>query len=315
MEQYFSTEFWKAFNLKVFNWVIETVPTLLFILLLIIIAQWLLRRVTKRLQSTMMKAAHYSTHGESLEEREKRINTLVNILRQTGKVVIWVVFLLIMLREVHIDIAPILASAGIVGLAIGFGAQEFVRDFISGFFILIENQIREGDVAIINGTGGLVEKIALRTITLRDFNGTVHIFQSGKIDTLSNLTKEWSAAVFEIGVAYKENIDQVKSVMLEVGETLMKHPDFSDKFIEPLEVLGIERFDDSAVVIKARIKTKPGGQWGISRAYNEALKKRFDEENIEIPYPHQTVYWGEGSNPKELLDEERLRMQKSKAEL
>jgi small conductance mechanosensitive channel len=314
MEQYFSPEFWKAFNLKVFNWVIDTVPSLLFILLLIFIAQWLLRRVTNRLQKTMMKAAHYSTSGESVEEREKRVITLVNILRQTGKVVIWVVFILIMLREVHIDIAPILASAGIVGLAIGFGAQEFVRDFISGFFLLIENQIREGDVAIINGTAGLVEKIALRTITLRDFSGTVHIFQSGKIDTLSNRTKDWSAAVFEIGVAYKENIDQVKSVMQEVGQTLMDHPDFADKFLEPLEVLGIERFDDSAIVIKARIKTKPGEQWSITRAYNERLKKRFDEAKIEIPFPHQTVYWADGANPQELMEAEKSRQQKSKGQ-
>jgi small conductance mechanosensitive channel len=314
MEQYFSPEFWKAFNLKVFNWVIETVPSLLFILLLIFVTQWLLRRVTNRLQRTMMRAAHFSTSGESVEEREKRINTLVNIIRQTGKVVIWVVFILIMLREVHIDIAPILASAGIVGLAIGFGAQEFVRDFISGFFLLIENQIREGDVAIINGTAGLVEKIALRTITLRDFSGTVHIFQSGKIDTLSNRTKDWSAAVFEIGVAYKEDIDKVKLVMQEVGQTLMDNPDFTDKFLEPLEVLGIERFDDSAVVIKARIRTKPGEQWSISRAYNEQLKKRFDEANIEIPYPHQTVYWADGANPQELLDAERARQEKSKGQ-
>ncbi|MDO8366736.1 MAG: mechanosensitive ion channel family protein [Saprospiraceae bacterium] len=274
MEQYFSTEFWQAFNHKVFNWMVDTVPSLLFILLLIVITQWLLRRLTNRLQLTMMKAARFGSQEESLDEREKRVNTLVNILRQTGKVVIWVVFILIMLREINIDIAPILASAGIVGLAIGFGAQEFVRDFISGFFLLIENQIREGDVAVINGTPGLVEKIALRTITLRDFTGTVHIFQSGKINTLSNQTKDWSAAVFEIGVAYNEDIDQVKSVMLEVGEALSNDPDFANSILEPLEVLGIDRFDDSAVVIKARLKTRPGEQWRLNRAFNERLKKR-----------------------------------------
>jgi len=241
----------------------------------------------------MMKAAQYSRLEESLEEKEKRVNTLINVIRQSGKIVIWVVFILIMLREVNIDIAPILASAGIVGLAIGFGAQEFVRDFISGFFLLIENQIREGDVVVINDTAGLVEKIALRTIILRDFTGTVHIFQSGKINTLSNRTKDWSAAVFDIGVAYKEDVDKVKDVMLEVGDELAKDEAFSGAILEPLEVLGVDRFDESAVIIKARFKTKPGEQWRLGRAYNERLKKRFDTEGIEIPFPQRTIYLGD----------------------
>ncbi|MEO6760531.1 MAG: mechanosensitive ion channel family protein [Saprospiraceae bacterium] len=299
MEQYFSADFWIDFNHRLFNWLITVVPSLLLIIALMTICQWLWRRVTKRLQLTMMKAATYRNADESLAEKEKRVNTLVNILRQSGQIVIWVVFLLIMLRQVSIDIAPILASAGIVGLAIGFGAQEFVRDFLSGFFILIENQVREGDIAVINGTSGEVEKIALRTITLRDFSGTVHVFQTGKINTLANKTKEWSAAVFEIGVAYKEDVDRVKAVMQEVGDTMLSDPEFKDLILAPLEVLGLDRFDDSAVVIKARLKTQPGQQGPLGRAYNERLKKRFDAENIEIPFPQRTVYWAEGEEPEE----------------
>lgn len=308
MNQYFTTEFWSALNFKVFNWLVSTLPSLLFVFVLALVMQWLFVRFTKRLHATMMKAARFAHAEESFEEKEKRVNTLVNIVRQAGKIVIWVVFILIMLREMHIDIAPILASAGIVGLAIGFGAQEFVRDFISGFFMLIENQIREGDVAVINGTAGLVEKIALRTITLRDFSGTVHIFQSGKINTLSNRTKDWSAAAFDIGVAYKEDTEQVKAVMTEVGETLRQDAAFAQEILEPLEIMGVDRFEDSAVVIKARIKTKPGAQWRVGRAFNEQLKKRFDAVGIEIPFPQRTIYLGDSEkNPETAALEKRLR--------
>ncbi|NQU87571.1 MAG: mechanosensitive ion channel family protein, partial [Mariniphaga sp.] len=212
------------------------------------------------------------------------------------RIIIWVVFLMTVLRKFGVDIAPILASAGILGLAIGFGAQELVRDFISGFFILLENQISEGDVAVINGTGGLVEDIELRTTTLRDFSGVVHIFQNGKINSLSNMTKEWSAMVFDIGVAYKENTDQVIEIMKQVGADLQKDEEFGKKIIEPIEVMGLDQFGDSAIVIKARIKTKPIHQWTIGREYRKRLKYAFDENNIEIPFPHTTIYWGEEIN-------------------
>jgi small conductance mechanosensitive channel len=137
------------------------------------------------------------------------VKTLVGILHGIGKVIIWTIVVMIMLPKFGVNIAPILTGAGIVGLAVGFGSQELVRDFISGFFMILENQIRTGDVAIINGTSGLVEKIELRTITLRDFSGVVHVFQNGKVNTLSNMTKEWSAIVFDVGVAYKEDPDRV----------------------------------------------------------------------------------------------------------
>jgi len=170
--------------------------------------------------------------------------------------------------------------------------------------MILENQIRTGDIAILNGTGGAVEKIQLRTTTLRDFAGVVHVFQNGKISSLSNMTKEWSAAVLEIGVAYKEDIDQVIKIMEQVGEEMMKDDDFGPKFLEPIEVAGLDKFDDSAVVIKARIKTKPVEQWAVGREYRKRLKKVFDAQNIEIPFPHRTIYWGEDINPLKLKNKE-----------
>jgi small conductance mechanosensitive channel len=207
---------------------------------------------------------------------------------------------MIALKKFGVDIGPILASVGIIGVAVGFGAQELVRDFISGFFILLENQVRTGDVAVINGTGGLVEKIEMRTITLRDFSGTVHVFQNGKINTLSNMTREWSAMVFDIGVAYKENVDEVMDVMREVGEELQSDENFKKAFLEPIEIFGLDSFGDSAIVIKARIKTKPIQQWTVGREYRRRLKAAFDAKNIEIPFPHTTVYWGEEISPLKL---------------
>ncbi|UXP31736.1 mechanosensitive ion channel family protein [Reichenbachiella agarivorans] len=305
MKEIFSQEFWQETYSTLAQWIIQTIPSILLIIILLFVSLKLYRRVIKSIERAMLKAAQLRQGEESLLEKEKRVNTLVNIIRQAGKIVIWAIFLLILLRKIDIDIAPILASAGILGLAVGFGAQELVRDFISGFFILFENQVRTGDVAIINGTGGLVEEIALRTITLRDFAGVVHIFQNGKINTLSNMTKEWSASVFDIGVAYKEDIGKVRMILHQVGAELQEDPAFKNKINEPLEVFGLDKFGDSAVVIKARFKTKPSEQWNVGREFNERLKKAFDTAGIEIPFPHRTVYWGDAINPLMLkLDEE-----------
>jgi moderate conductance mechanosensitive channel len=207
---------------------------------------------------------------------------------------------MLILGKIGVNIGPILASVGILGLAIGFGAQELVRDIISGFFILLENQIRTGDVAIINGTGGLVERIELRTVTLRDQSGTVHVFQNGKISSMSNMTKDWSAMVFDIGVAYKEDTQKVMDLIKSVGDELKDDPVFKYDIIEPIEVMGLNEFADSAIIIRARIKTRPIKQWSVGREYRKRLKSAFDENNIEIPFPHTTVYWGDEINPLKL---------------
>jgi small-conductance mechanosensitive channel len=223
--------------------------------------------------------------------------TLLEIVGNTGRLVIWVSVVMLMLSQVGMNIAPLIASAGVVGLAIGFGAQELVRDMITGFFMLLENQIRVGDVVTVNGTSGNVERMTMRTVVLRDSTGAVHIFQNGKISTLANLTKDWSAEVMDVGVAYKEDTDRVVEVMRDVAETMQGDDAFRESMLEPIEVFGVDAFKESSVVIKARIKTRPSDQWRVAREYRRRLKKAFEAESIEMPFPHQTIHWGESSPP------------------
>jgi small conductance mechanosensitive channel len=227
----------------------------------------------------------------------KRAATLTGILRTIALAMIWAIVVIEILHQVGLDIRPILAGAGILGLAVGFGAQNIVRDLISGFFIILEDQVRLGDVAVINGTGGLVESITFRITTLRDFSGVVHIFPNGTITTLSNMTMDWSAFVLDMGVAYKEDTDRVVEVMRQVGEELREDPEFQDKFVSPIEIVGVDKFADSAVVIQIRIKTKPLEQWNVGREYRRRLKRAFDANGIEIPFPHRSLYAGSSSEP------------------
>ena len=179
----------------------------------------------------------------------------------------------------------------------GFGAQTLVKDLISGFFMILENQVRVGDVAKINGTGGLVEAIKLRTIVLRDLEGIVHVFPNGSITTLANLSKDFSYSVLDVGIAYKEDTDRVVAVLREVAAELAADPRYERSVLEPLDVLGVDAFEDSQVTIKVRVKTLPLKQWEIGREMRRRIKKAFDEKGIEIPFPHVSVYFGEASQP------------------
>lgn len=296
MDQWLSPSFWEEIITRTITWIITTIPSLLVIIVLAFLALKLTNMFLRRLKPLMIRHMESGTDME-LSELEKRIDTLMGILRSVIKIIVWLMIGMLILRKIGIDIAPIIAGAGIVGLAVGFGAQELVRDFISGFFMLLENQIREGDVAIINGTGGLVEHVGLRTVILRDLSGVVHVFQNGKINSLSNMTKEWSGMVLDIGVAYKEDTDKVVEVIKRVAEEMRQEPDFKKKILEPIEIFGVDQFADSAVIIKARFKTKPIEQWVVGREYRRRLKKAFDQQGIEIPFPHRTVYWGEEIKP------------------
>lgn len=303
MKEFFNKELLAQQLDKVQEWVIVELPIIIGLLLALFIVMRVVKYAIKRLNKTLLKRAEKNEDVDT-QEAEKRINTLMGIIWGVVKIVLVVTMVMIILQKFGVNIAPILASAGIIGLAVGFGAQELVRDVISGFFILLENQIRTGDVGIINGTGGLVEKIELRTITLRDFSGVVHVFQNGKINTLSNMSKEWSAAVFDVGVAYKEDASKVMEIMKEVGDELKSDTAFQSKIIEPIEIMGLDQFADSAIVIRARIKTKPSQQWLVKREFNKRLKRVFDDRNIEIPFPHTTVYWGDNISPLQLNIEE-----------
>lgn len=227
----------------------------------------------------------------------RRAQTLIKLARQVIVVVIWVMAGLMALGEVGVNIAPILAGAGVMGLAVGFGAQNLVRDVISGFFVILENQVRVGDVATINGTSGQVEKISIRTIVLRDVQGVVHVFPNGTINTLSNWTTGWSAYVADVGVAYKEDTDRVSDVIRAVAAEMRSDDVLGPLMVEDAEVLGVDRFGDSSVVIKVRIKTVPLQQWFVGREFNRRLKKAFDREGIEIPFPHVSLYAGEATRP------------------
>jgi moderate conductance mechanosensitive channel len=269
---------------------------------LILLAAWIATKVLQKfLQSFEKRLMEKSVEkGEPPSESEKRIETIIRLIRQAALLALWLTVGLVILKEFGVEIGPIIASAGIVGLAVGFGAQNLVRDIISGFFIILENQIRVGDVAIVNGTGGLVEKINFRTTVLRDLGGVVHIFPNGAIETLSNLTNEWSANVFEIGVAYKENTDRVIEIMQQVGQAMQEDDRFGRMMLEPPEIFGVDKFADSAVVIKGRIKTKPIRQWDVGREFLRRIKFAFDENNIEIPFPHRSLYFGENSKAFEV---------------
>jgi len=267
-------------------------------ILLVLIALWvvssLVRSALKRLEARLVENTQ---NGEPASEAQKRAETLVRLLRQGVIIMLWVVTILIILHELGVDITPILASAGVLGLAIGIGAQNLVRDIIAGFFMILENQVRVGDVAIVNGTGGLVEAVNFRTIVLRDLSGIVHVFPNGTITTLSNLTREWSAYVFDIGVAYKEDVDKVMALMKQVGAELRQDETFGPLMVDDIEVFGVDAFADSAVTIKGRLRTKPIKQWDVGREYRRRLKHAFDREGIEIPFPHRSIYFGEASKP------------------
>ncbi len=274
---------------------IQTSLRILMILVIAWIAVKVLQKVLHRLEDRLTEDS--SKAGEPPTESQKRIETIVRLSRQAVMLVLWLTVGLMILMELGVEIGPIIASAGIVGLAVGFGAQNLVRDFISGFFIILENQIRVGDVATINGTGGLVESINFRTTVIRDLSGVVHIFSNGSINTISNLTNEWSAYVFEIGVAYREDTDRVIEVMREVGAAMLEDEYFGELMLEEPEIFGVDKLADSAVVIKGRIRTRPIRQWEVGREYLRRTKYAFDEKGIEIPFPHLSLYAGSASGP------------------
>jgi len=267
-------------------------------IILIVIGAWvavkILRSSIKRFEKGLEQ------DGIVPSEREKRAKTLSGIISTTITVVIYLAAAMMIITECGVNIGPLLAGAGIAGVAIGFGAQSLVKDMISGFFLLMENQIRVGDVASIAGIGGLVEAINLRTTRLRDLEGRVHIIPNGSIAVATNFTRDWSRALVEIGVAYKEDVDNVINVLKDVGEDMRNDSAFREVILEPLTVLGLDSFGDSSVNIRVFFKTLPIKQWDVAREFRKRVKKAFDEKGIEIPFPHRTIYMGEGESEGEL---------------
>ncbi len=223
-------------------------------------------------------------------EAKKQIMTTKAIIKSILNTVIIAFAMMYILNLLGIDIRPILTAAGVLGVAVGFGAKRFVEDIISGLLLILEGQIRVGDFVEIAGVKGIVEKTDIKLIRLRDTKGRVHYIRNGMVDIVTNYTRDFSYYMFEISVAYKENINYVMRVIKELGEEFLRDSDLKEYILSPLEILGLDEFDDSAIIIKARYKTIPLKQWDIGRAFNLKIKEKFDELGIEIPFPQRVVH-------------------------
>jgi len=272
------------------EWAITHIPKILIILL----GMWVTIRVAK-FAGDRIKAVSEDDDPSRQSEREKRAETLVNIMNMTVKLVTLAIGTLMIVKELGIDIGPLLAGAGIIGLAVGFGSQALVKDVVTGFFILIENQFRVGDVIRAGGHAGLVEKITLRTTILRDVEGVVHIIPNGEVGTVSNLTYIWSRAVIDVGVDYRSNIDRAMAIMLDEAKQMAADDKWREEIVDEPQMLGVQSFADSSVVLRLVFKTLPQSQWAVGREYRRRIKNRFDAEGIVIPFPQTTISFDKDS--------------------
>ena len=260
----------------------------------ILVAAWILTAVLQHaIRSFRIRLA------ARMEDREaaKRAETLGRVFRYLVAVVITLVAGMLVLGELGISVAPILGAAGVVGLAVGFGAQSLVKDYFTGFFLLLENQISTGDIIKLNADhAGFVEEVTLRYVRLRDYDGRVHFVPNGQITSVINMTRGFSFAVLDIGVAYRENVDEVMGVMQDVAREMRADPELAERMLEDMEMAGVDQWGDSAVVIKCRFKVVAMQQWAVKREYLRRLKLAFDERGIEIPFPHVTVYAGQAKD-------------------
>jgi small-conductance mechanosensitive channel len=221
--------------------------------------------------------------------REQRGRTISQLLRSVGRVFI-VTIAVLLTFNVFINIAPILAGAGILGLAVSFGSQSLVRDIISGFFILLENQFAIGDVVETAGKSGVVERMTMRVVVLRDLDGTMHIIPNGEMKVVSNKTRGWSRAVVDIAVPYSEDVDRALGVVRDEAAQFSTDPVWGLQLDGPVEVLGVESMNDSSVVIRTLLKTQPGSQWNVAREFRRRLINRFSRETIERPFQQRRVH-------------------------
>lgn len=259
-------------------------------ILVIVIGAYLVRRFGHIIIERTVRRAVTSDHFLSKEAEEKRENTLIQVFGGTLRVTIWIVALMMVLDEAGVAIGPLLAAAGVAGLAFGFGGQYLIRDVITGLFMIFENQYRVGDVACFDGTCGLVEDISLRMTTLRDLDGTVHHIPHGEIKKVSNLSKEFARVNLNIGVSYAADLEHVIKVVNRVGAALAKDPDWNGMIVKAPQFLRVNDFGDSAVEIKILGDTKPLKQWDVAGELRKRLKIAFDKEGIEIPFPQRVVH-------------------------
>lgn len=255
----------------------------------VLIAGWV---VTRMLHRAVIGFRIRATARIPDVNARQRTETLSRAFRYLITVVIGAIAAMLVLSELNISMAPLLGASGVVGLAIGFGSQSLVKDYFSGFFILLEDQIRKGDVVKVGDLAGLVEDLTLRHVRLRDYDGNVHFIPNNLITVVTNMSRHFAYAVIDIGVGYGEQLDKVFEVMYEVGAELRVCPEFAGRILEDLEVAGVERWDDSAVVLRCRFKVAPLEQWSVRREFLRRLKSAFDVHGVEIPFPQVRVHGG-----------------------
>lgn len=259
-------------------------------IVLIALGAFIASKLSKKFIDKIVKVAVVSDKYQSTQAEEKREDTLIRIFSWTSRIVILLLAALMILQEIGIPIGPILAGAGIFGLALGFGGQYLIKDIISGFFIILENQYRVGDVVSFDGTGGMVEDISLRMTTLRDMDGTVHHIPHGEIKKVANLTKGFARVNLNIGVSYNSKLDHVIKIVNEVGDELSKDIQWKDFILSPPQFLRVEDFADSAIVLKIIGETLPLKQWEVTGELRKRLKIAFDNQGIEMPFPQRVVH-------------------------
>lgn len=271
---------------RIARWLLDAAPRIAAVLAVLALlwlgARWLTLRVVHRM-------ATLGRHG--LEEgRRERVETLRRVLQSVITIGFIIVGILAVLPEFGVDVTVLVGGAAVFSLAIAFGAQSLVKDYFSGFMILMEDQYRVGNVVEINNRSGLVEDISLRMTTLRDLEGVAHFVPHSQVTTVSNLTHGWSRVMLDVGVAYKEDVDRVMEVLMELAHKMREEPQFGPLILDKPEMLGVDAFADSAVVIKFIVRTRPLKQWIVKRELLRRIKIRFDELGIEIPFPHRTLY-------------------------
>lgn len=271
---------WNAVN----DWILAHGLRILFIL----VGGYVLARIADAFIAELLvvmeirHAGGSAAAGTIADERRKRVDTVGRLLRGAASIIIGLVALLMALRELNVDIAPILTGAGVVGVSLGLAGQSLMRDLIAGVFITLENQIRIGDVVTIEGKTGLVESVQIRILVLRDFDGDVHTFHNGSINSYTNLTKDYAYAMLDLPVAYKEDVQRVLKVLTEIGDELARATEFSTKILAPPEVLGIHKLEATTVTVRMRIRTAPMEHWAVDRELRRRVKERFDRESIAL---------------------------------
>lgn len=282
-----------AFKLSsILNWFLNHGVNIIITVIAIYVLLKLVKVILNRIKISLLSKYEKDPSIQRID-KTKKAETLTKLAGYILKVLIWVSGVFIILGELSINLGPIIASAGVVGVAVALGSQNLVKDVLKGAFILLENQFHIGDVISVAGVGGLVEEFNIRYTRIRNLSGSVFFIPNGEISVVENMTKEWSRAVVDISIAYKENVDYVMNVIEEVGVELSESENFKKTILEPLSILGVNELGDSGVVIRTLIKTLPLEQWGVAREINRRIKNKFDEKGIEIPFPHMTVAIGD----------------------